>query len=125
MFFRPFEHRRQRPISQLAFLRRLGERSAFSAIVIGGSLLIGMLGYHGLARMPWIDSFLNAAMILGGMGPVNELSTPASKLFAGFYALYAGVVFLVVAATMLTPVFHRVLHRFHWDAEHDSSPSST
>jgi len=72
-----------------------------------------MVGYHWFESLPWVDSFLNASMLLGGMGPVDMPQTESGKLFAGFYALYAGMLFLVLAAILLAPVFHRVLHRFH------------
>lgn len=113
-----FEHRGQPPLSTRAFLLRLVWLGGLATTIIVGSLAIGMAGYHWLGGFDWIDAFLNAAMILGGMGPVDELKGSPAKIFAGLYALYAGIVFLVVAATMVTPVFHRVLHRFHWDAEH-------
>ena len=89
-----------------------------------------MAGYHWLADQSWVDAFLNAAMLLGGMGPVGELHTTSAKIFAGVYALYAGIVFLVLAAMLLGPVFHRVLHHFHWEADQEAqeeasqSPSS-
>lgn len=70
-----------------------------------------------LAGYRWIDAFLNACMLLGGMGPVGDLPNDASKLFASLFALYSGLVFLILAALLLTPVFHRVLHRFHWEAK--------
>jgi hypothetical protein len=82
--------------------------------VIALSLLIGMLGYRVFEHLPWIDAFLNASMLLGGMGPVNMPQTAAGKLFAGCYALYAGLVFIATTALLLTPVLHRVIHRFHW-----------
>lgn len=113
-----FEHRGQPPLNTRAFLLRLVRLGGLAATIIVGSLVIGMAGYHWLGGFEWIDAFLNAAMILGGMGPVGDLKTSPAKIFAGLYALYAGIVFLVVAATMVTPVFHRVLHRFHWDADH-------
>ena len=81
------------------------------------SLAIGMAGYHGYEGLPWIDAFLNAAMILSGMGPLLQPATEGGKLFAGFYALYAGLVFIVVAGIILAPLIHRLLHRFHWDQE--------
>jgi hypothetical protein len=74
-----------------------------------------MIGYHMLEQLPWIDAFLNAAMLLGGMGPVNAPVSAAGKLFAGCYALYAGLVFIITAGLMFTPVLHRLMHRFHWD----------
>jgi len=74
-----------------------------------------MVGYHWIARLSWVDAFENASMLLGGMGPVGEISTDAGKIFSGLYALYAGVIFLAVTALMLAPVVHHVLHRFHWE----------
>ena len=77
------------------------------------SLAAGMVGYHGLERLSWLDSFLNAAMLLGGMGPLAAPQTYAGKLFAGCYALYCGLVVIAVAGIVLVPVAHRILHRFH------------
>jgi hypothetical protein len=74
-----------------------------------------MAGYEWYEQLSWRDAFLNAAMLLGGMGPVNAPATPGGKLFAGLYALYAGLVFLIVAGLLLAPVVHRILHRFHWE----------
>lgn len=78
---------------------------------------MGVLGYHLFENLPWIDSLVNAAMILGGMGPVNELHTNGGKLFASFYALYSGIVFLVSVGIILAPLYHRFLHRFHLEEE--------
>jgi hypothetical protein len=75
-----------------------------------------MAGYRHYERLPWLDAFLNAAMLLGGMGPVEDPQTAGGKLFAGLYALYAGLVFLVATAIILAPVVHRLLHKFHWEA---------
>lgn len=108
-----YEHHHQPLLSFEAFLRRMLNHAAMAAAIIGGSLLIGVLGYRELARMSWVDSFLNAAMILGGMGPVGDLPTDASKIFAGCYALYAGVVFIAVAGILIAPAAHRILHRVH------------
>ncbi|MEY4762135.1 MAG: hypothetical protein RLZZ200_1991 [Pseudomonadota bacterium] len=83
-------------------------------LLILGSLLIGMLGYMHFERLPAVDAFLNAAMLLGGMGPVDLPHTVSGKVFAGLYALYSGLLFLVTAAVLFTPVLHRLLHRFHW-----------
>ncbi len=74
-----------------------------------------MVGYVQLERLSWMDAFLNSAMLLGGMGPVNLPQTEGGKLFAGIYALYAGLVFIVTAALVFTPILHRVIHHFHWD----------
>ena len=109
-----YESRQQAPIARATFVQRL-LRHLFAALgLLLASLAIGMLGYVILERLSWIDAFLNAAMLLGGMGPVNPPQTNAGKLFAGLYALYAGLVFIVSAALILTPMVHRLLHRFHW-----------
>ncbi len=86
-------------------------------VLLAVSLGAGMLGYMGLEGLAPLDAFLNAAMLLGGRGPVDPPTTPGGKFFAGCYALYAGLVFIVVAALVFTPVLHRVLHRFHWGDE--------
>ena len=86
-----------------------------SFAVIASSLCVGIVGYHFIARLGWIDSLLNAAMILSGMGPVSPLDTDAAKLFASCYALFSGVVFISVSGLLLSPVFHKVLHRFHME----------
>lgn len=83
--------------------------------ILAGSLFAGMLGYRCFEQMPWRDAFLNASMILGGMGPVKTDLSEAGKLFAGVYALYSGVVFIALMGLLLAPVIHRVLHRFHWE----------
>lgn len=112
-----FEHSQTPVISRAAFALRLGRNVTLALGLMLASLLLGMLGYREFESMTWSDAFLNAAMILGGMGPVNPLSTEAGKLFAGFYALYSGLFVLVVAAIVLAPVVHRLLHKFHYDAE--------
>ena len=111
-----YESRLQPPLSRLAFLGRMLRHSAAAALLVVLSLGGGVLGYMHFERLAWRDAFLNAAMLLGGMGPVNVPRTDAGKLFAGLYALYAGLVFLIVAGVLLAPVVHRVLHRFHWEA---------
>jgi hypothetical protein len=88
-------------------------RSATLIPFLVGTLAIGMEIYHGVEGLPWPDAFLNAAMLLGGMGPVDPLRTTAGKWLAGVYALFAGVVFLVLAGVMLAPVIHHVLRQFH------------
>jgi hypothetical protein len=86
-----------------------------SLALIVVSLFLGMLGYHYYEELPWRDAFLNAAMLLGGMGPVESPQTDGGKLFAGLYALYAGLVFLVAVGLIVAPALHRMLHKFHWD----------
>ncbi len=115
-----YEHRRQPPISRARFLRRLLRHGGYAGALILGSVCIGTLGYHALASQSWIDSFLNACMLLGGMGPVGDIATNAGKIFAALFALYSGLVFLIAAAVLFTPVLHRVLHRFHWEADRES-----
>jgi hypothetical protein len=110
-----YETRHQPPLAKANFARRIGMHLALAASVLAFSLGIGMVGYAAFEHLPWLDAFLNAAMLLGGMGPVDAPKTPAGKLFAGCFALYAGLVFIVTAALMFTPVLHRLLHRFHWD----------
>lgn len=85
--------------------------------LLAGSLAIGMVGYHELEGLPYLDAFLNSSMLLGGMGPVDFPKTEGGKLFEGLYALYAGLLFLILTAILLAPVFHRVLHRFHVEGD--------
>ena len=85
--------------------------------IIGVSLALGIVGYHYCAELSWLDALLNASMILTGMGPVNELHTTAGKLYASFYALFSGVVFITSVAVMLAPMVHRFLHKFHFELE--------
>ena len=110
-----YESRKQPVLARSRFARRLLSHSAVALGLLAGSLFIGMAGYVAFERLSWIDAFLNASMLLGGMGPVNPPQTEAGKLFAGLYALYAGLVFIVTAAVLFAPILHRVLHRFHWD----------
>lgn len=108
-----FEHHSQPVIPRQVFYRRLLRFGASALLLISVSWLIGILGYRLLEGMRWIDAILNAAMILGGMGPVNPLQTDAGKLFASFYALYSGIVVLVSAGLLVAPILHRILHQFH------------
>lgn len=112
-----FEHRKQPLLPQRKFIQRqlIYILVAFGMII--GSVILGMLGYHYFENMPWVDALLNASMILGGMGPVNTLRTEAGKLFASFYALYSGIIFLVVVGVIFVPLYHRFLHRFHLELE--------
>jgi hypothetical protein len=110
-----YESRKQRPLAGRGFAQRLLVHLGLAMLVMAASLAIGMIGYHVLEHLAWIDAFLNAAMLLGGMGPVNAPVSAAGKLFAGLYALYAGLVFIMTAGLMFTPILHRLIHRFHWD----------
>ena len=102
------------------FLVRLLRHGGLAAAVLALSLYGGALGYRLTEGMSWLDAFLNAAMILAGMGPVTELATAGGKLFATFYALFSGVVFLVAVGLLLAPALHRILHRFHLEEGDDS-----
>ena len=95
------------------FARRVVRHAATATTLVALSLGIGMAGYHGFEGLPWIDAFLNSAMLIGGMGTVDRLQTGAGKLFAGGYALYCGLVVIVAAGLLLAPFVHRLLHRFH------------
>jgi hypothetical protein len=108
-----YEHRRQPLLTRQAFLRRLANHGALALAVITGALGIGIVGYRVTEGMSGLDAFLNAAMILGGMGPVAELHSRAGKVFAGTYALFSGIVFLVVAGVLFAPLAHRLMHRLH------------
>jgi hypothetical protein len=110
-----YERRGTRPIPRGRFLRRLAAHFGAASIVVFASLAGGMAGYAYFEGLSCLDSFLNASMILGGMGPVENLKTPGGKMFAGLYALYSGLVFLVVMSIVLAPMVHRMLHEFHWD----------
>jgi hypothetical protein len=108
-----YERRHEPLVSRRVFLGRLAQHAVWAAVVVLAALGLGMVGYHWLEGMAWTDAYLNAAMILGGMGPVAELRTTAGKLFAGTYALFAGIVFLLGVGVVLAPVVHRALHHFH------------
>lgn len=108
-----YEHRSTPLISRIEFFFRVLRHGLFATGVVLAALAIGILGYHGFEKMPWIDAIVNASMILGGMGPVNTLGTVGGKLFASAYALFSGIVFIGVMGIVLAPFVHRLLHRFH------------
>ena len=108
-----YEHHKQPLASRKVFARRLMRNGLIGLTLLAISLFIGILGYHFLEDLSWLDSFLNASMILGGMGPVNPVNTNAGKVFASFSALYSGVVLLASVGVLAAPIFHRFLHRFH------------
>ncbi len=110
--------RRSEPLApRRRFLRRVGRNLLAAAVVVALSLGVGMLGYHHFARLGWADAYLNAAMILSGMGPVATPQTLGAKLFAGTYALYSGLLVVFLAGVLLAPFAHRLLHRFHLDRD--------
>ena len=108
-----YEHKSQPLLPRRLFLIRLLRHVLFAIGVLTISLAIGMVGYHFLEKMNFVDSMLNASMILGGMGPVGELKTAGGKIFASLYALFSGVIFLVVVGIIIAPLAHRLLHRLH------------
>ncbi len=115
--FTTLEHRGQPILPRRDFISRMLGYAIGATLIVMIALGAGMLGYHQFERLSWLDSFLNAAMILGGMGPVNEVHNAAGKLFAGCYALFSGLIFLVVAGVLFTPAVHRLLHSFHVEAD--------
>ncbi len=112
-----YEHRGQRLLVRRHFIRRLLFHLALAAGIVAAALLVGMSGYVYFEQLSWLDAFLNAAMLLGGMGPVESPRTDGGKLFAGSYALFAGLIFLVVAGILLGPVVHRIMHQLHMEEE--------
>jgi hypothetical protein len=112
-----YEARHQPLLSRIAFFRRLAAHFLASVLFVGGSLFAGMVGYRYFEGMSWIDAYANAAMILSGMGPLTQLQTSSGKLFAGTYALYSGLAVIVAMSIILSPVVHRLLHRFHLQSE--------
>ena len=112
-----FEHKHERLAPLGVFLRRWLRYMGFSAVLLAGALAAGIAGYHWVAGLGWVDSLLNASMILGGMGPVAPLETRAAKLFAAFYALFSGLVFIILMGIVLAPLAHRMMHKFHLDEE--------
>ena len=102
------------PIPHDRFVLRMLHHAAAAVFLLFVSIIIGMTGYEYFEQLSWRSAFLNSAMLLGGMGPVDAPHTDGGKLFAGFYALYAGLVFIVVAGLILAPLVHRIMHKFHW-----------
>jgi hypothetical protein len=111
-----FEHRTQRVAPRYVFAMRLVRALGLWLLLTLGGLVIGMIGYSWTEGMGLADSFVNAAMILSGMGPVEELHTTAGKIFAGCYAIFSGLVIVIATGFVLAPIFHRVLHNFHVEA---------
>jgi len=112
-----FEHKGNSLLPFSLFLKRVVKYFTYTLILIGIALIIGMLGYHLLADLDWINAFYNASMILTGMGPVAEMTSISAKLFSSFYALFSGIVFLTTIAIFFAPIAHRILHKFHLENE--------
>ena len=108
-----YEPRNQPLLSRIEFFFRIVRHGLLASVALCFALGIGILGYHWFEDLPWVDATLNASMILGGMGPVNEMKTEGGKLFASAYALFSGVLFIGLMGVVLAPFAHRLLHRFH------------
>jgi len=118
--------RRHEPLATLpVFLRRLLRSFLAWLAVVTASLALGTLGYHHFGNLEWIDALLNAAMILTGMGPVDKIESHSGKLFATFYSLFSGIVFLTLVAVLVAPIYHRFIHHFHLEEETGSSRRQT
>lgn len=114
-----FEHKKAKLATREVYRRRLVKYSVMSMMILIVSLLVGILGYHFIARLEWIDAFMNAAMILGGMGPVDPLPDKTAMIFAGCYAIFCGVAFLLSMGVVVTPIVHRFYHKFHLEIKDD------
>jgi hypothetical protein len=112
-----YEHFKQPLAPRPKFIRRVFGHFLVAFTVIAVALYIGMAGYHHLDGLSWIDALVNASMILGGMGPVDPLKNNAAKLFASFYALFSGLLFIGILGLLLTPFAHRILHKLHLDVK--------
>ncbi len=115
-----FEHRKEPLLSRGEFVRRMLGSCRVALLIAAGSLAVGSTGYHVFGQLAWVDAFLNASMILTGMGPVDPMRTTGGKLFAACYALYSGIAFLSMMAVILAPIAHRAIHKFHLASEEDA-----
>lgn len=116
-----FEHRSAPLLSRTEFFLRFLRSAGIAAFVITGSLGMGAAGYHITEKLTWLDSILNASMILSGMGPVHNPETPGGKVFATCYALFSGIAFLTITAVLFAPVAHRFLHHFHMEVSEEDN----
>jgi uncharacterized membrane protein YhaH (DUF805 family) len=119
-----YEHRSEPLLPRRLFWQRFGRHFFWSLLVIVAALCLGTIGYHA-AGFTWINAFLNASMLLGGMGPVGEIPSDGGKLFASFYALFAGLVFIGVSGILLAPILHRLMHTLHLDDEGETEEANT
>lgn len=108
-----YEHSKRPLLPRAVYLKILARNFALALGIVAFSLGIGILGYHHFDKLPWLDAFENAAMILSGMGPLTQGEPDAGKIFAGCYALFSGLAFITSVSVMLAPVLHRFLHKFH------------
>ena len=114
-----YEHHKQALISRREFHFRMLLHGLFSVAIVSAALFLGVAGYHFLEKLSWVDSLLNASMILSGMGPVSNLQHSSAKWFASFYAIFSGISFIAMMGVLFAPVFHRFLHKFHIEFDDD------
>jgi len=119
-----FEHKSEPVLARAMFFRRLAASTALGVTIVGVSLFAGMLGYHTIEGLGWVDSFLNASMLLGGMGPLEHDRNAAGKIFEGLYALYCGLAVITVSAIIFAPVIHRFMHKLHADDPETPQPAT-
>jgi hypothetical protein len=112
-----YESLKDRPLARRHFVRRVLGHLLIALLLFAASLALGIWGYGHYEGLPWRDGFVNSAMLLGGMGPVNMPQTDGGKMFAGIYALFAGLLFIVVVGLVLGPPLHRLLHTLHWEED--------
>jgi hypothetical protein len=112
-----FENRRKPLLPRLEFIKRMVFFVSLSTGFVTFSLFLGIIGYRIFENFSWVDAFVNAAMLMGGMGPVNELHTDIGKIFAGVYSMYCGLVFIIAVGFIIAPLFHRFLHKFHLESD--------
>jgi len=118
-----YEHKTHPMLPWRRFVRRLGVHVGAAMILIGISLVVGTWGYHALGEESWLDAFVNASMLLGGMGQIGNITTTSGRVFSAFFAMYAGLLLIAVTTIMIAPVLHRILHRIHLEeAEVEASP---
>jgi hypothetical protein len=115
-----FERRHEPLVPASVFYARVARSIGLACVLLGIALGIGVLGYHALAQLDWLDALVNASMILAGMGPVDAVRTTSGKWFASAYAIFSGVVFLTSVGVMVAPVLHRAMHRFHLASDEDA-----
>lgn len=120
-----FENKFEPLLSQTQFLLRMARSLGVALLIVAASLSIGTVGYHVFGSLTWVDALLNAAMILTGMGPVDQMPTTSGKLFSTFYALYSGIAFLTMMAVILAPLLHRLLHTFAMEDEDDNADAKS
>src|SRR5437899_11929198 len=108
-----FESKHEELVSRSRFFRRMALSLSLSAAIVGAGLAVGVVGYHWIAKLDWVAAFLNASMILTGMGPVVTLTTTGAKIFASLFALFSGIIFISAVTILIAPLLHRLMHKFH------------